>query len=1463
MNSSNYEMLVIARLDKSKSNAEIKKDVRELAGKKYNNVIRIQAQLDKTKIGALKASLKDLTASLGLNDKNLKQFDVMSLSVNKFGQTVAKISAKYVDDQGMMAKATQEVNLTNSEFTKRAKISYKEIKFEAQTFLDTVEDIGINMTSIKNNILPKFVLNKTELATANKAMERLAAVKMKLDAGGKNMTEKELKALTYEAKRAQKQLKGVSDEARIGGKWAMNFGEKLKQAMTGFSLWQIVTNAFFLVKQGIKEAFKATVEFETAMVNFNKVASLTSEELEQVGRSAFQLSKDFGQSGKAAINIMTEYKRAGFSVAESTDLAATSMMLMNVGEVTLSETTDALISVLANYNMEASRSIDVADKLNEVSNKTSATVQGLANGLQRSAGVLSQTGTSLDENLGLLVAGFTTLRNMEKVSTGLITVTTRMKKVKDGEEEMAELTPKLEAQFKRLGLTLLDSTGEFKSTYDILKDLSEIYPELNSLQQANINFLVAGTRQAPVLTAILNDFALAEEAVGVSGNSMGSALKENAIQMESTAKKIEVMKAKWESFWITIIDTKGIKSAVDMAGNLAETLENLSNKSILGFSSLNLILMVTVSLLVAIKREALIAGASRFFAPLAKGALAFLATTKQVIAGQVGLKLAIQTSTLAMNVFYASATLGISVLLGLLVKSIQKNKEYEDSTVAMKEQIGELAVSTRDVSKAKEKFDKDIADTKSMEVLMEATDTLRAKLVKLKEELSYDRAIKNIEDLTEEIVRAEKELTIVGKVPSKTKEQIEEMKRRLENLKLGIKGITDAEAELAKSSSIVNAQKKWEAYTEAMSKAHNIEIGYKGTLEDQVDVFTSLEKKMLDQAETLEDIKDLKQSILNGDKISISQIIELIGKYPELGAQIVNINSSKEAGLAVTRAIFDAEKANYRLKSEEDKKELERLRVKTVARLKELALVGVSKMSKLEELAVDDGSKTYQYGGRDRYVGDKKTNALMDDLNIILNDINNINLIGGILEDTTWESLDTSVKEVVDTAGKLEKIPTAFENMADSIDSLKDRLKKASDQVDEYGDNIEKAINKQKDGIKEVTRLESIRLQEAIDGEKTILDNMKLKDELAKESSDIAEKEQEIIEKQAELASVIVEETDKRNKLQSDYQLKVDAWQKAQERLTNVKKERNTRILENGEWTWQANPKELLDAQDAIDKAKMDADEAQKAIQTAIETANVNIKKANDSIREAQADLEKTLAEQAYKESIRVQEAIIQTKENEKKAYETGQADIVRVIETSLTSLKEIEATNFTERLAQLKTFVSSFNSTMAGQGQSNISVAEPANLSSTTGEAIAQIKALRQTWRDSPDERADIAKKSLDIGNAAGLFRGNDGNWYKDSNKTVKAFSGGGVNDYTGKADLHGTPTKPELILNNQQVGYLFNLIKGGAQNYMSGTKSAVLSGGADGISIGELNITAKNGDTLISLIGEAKAIAKNGFKR
>ena len=59
-------------------------------------------------------------------------------------------------------------------------------------------------------------------------------------------------------------------------------------------------------------------------------------------------------------------------------------------------------------------------------------------------------------------------------------------------EKVDGLTAKLEKDFNRLGLTLYDTDGSLKDTYQILEELAPVYKNLNTEQKAYYTELIAG-----------------------------------------------------------------------------------------------------------------------------------------------------------------------------------------------------------------------------------------------------------------------------------------------------------------------------------------------------------------------------------------------------------------------------------------------------------------------------------------------------------------------------------------------------------------------------------------------------------------------------------------------------------------------------------------------------------------------------------------------------------------------------------------------------------------------------------------------------------------------------------------------------------------------------------------------------------------------------------------------------------
>ena len=123
---------------------------------------------------------------------------------------------------------------------------------------------------------------------------------------------------------------------------------------------------------------------------------------------------------------------------------------------------------------------------------------------------------------------------------------------------------------------MIDSEN-FKSTYDILKELAGVWDELSDIGQANILELIAGKQRGNQVAAILSNWEAAESSLEAAMNSTGSAVQENERYLDSIAGKTAQLQAAFEQLSNTLLNSDVIKffldlgiGATDAANALAE-----------------------------------------------------------------------------------------------------------------------------------------------------------------------------------------------------------------------------------------------------------------------------------------------------------------------------------------------------------------------------------------------------------------------------------------------------------------------------------------------------------------------------------------------------------------------------------------------------------------------------------------------------------------------------------------------------------------------------------------------------------------------------------------------------------------------------------------------------------------------------------------------------------------------------
>ena len=121
----------------------------------------------------------------------------------------------------------------------------------------------------------------------------------------------------------------------------------------------------------------------------------------------------------------------------------------------------------------------------------------------------------------------------------------------------------------------LTENGEYRSTYDILKDIAAQWKNLTSMEQAAIAEALAGNRQQTVLMSIISNFQEASGAMEAMANSSGELRESYATYMESAEAHINQLKAAFESLAQSLFNSDSIKTVVDMLAGMLTTLDNI------------------------------------------------------------------------------------------------------------------------------------------------------------------------------------------------------------------------------------------------------------------------------------------------------------------------------------------------------------------------------------------------------------------------------------------------------------------------------------------------------------------------------------------------------------------------------------------------------------------------------------------------------------------------------------------------------------------------------------------------------------------------------------------------------------------------------------------------------------------------------------------------------------------------
>ena len=149
-----------------------------------------------------------------------------------------------------------------------------------------------------------------------------------------------------------------------------------------------------------------------------------------------------------------------------------------------------------------------------------------------------------------------------------------------GEEtdENVENISKMQGQILNMTggkVNIFDASGNFKSTYEIMKGIAEVWDDLSSIDQANLLETIAGKHRANDVAALLSNWENVEAAVKSASEAEGSAARENAKYVDSIQGRLDKMTTSWQSFANTFMSSDFLKGAISALTSFIEGLEKV------------------------------------------------------------------------------------------------------------------------------------------------------------------------------------------------------------------------------------------------------------------------------------------------------------------------------------------------------------------------------------------------------------------------------------------------------------------------------------------------------------------------------------------------------------------------------------------------------------------------------------------------------------------------------------------------------------------------------------------------------------------------------------------------------------------------------------------------------------------------------------------------------------------------
>lgn len=398
-------------------------------------------------------------------------------------------------------------------------------------------------------------------------------------------------------KSTENQVKGLqrvqSEQINTVNKTTTAFSSLTKQVASYFSAYQMINYSI----RAMKDMCQNVLDVDTAMTELYRITDLTSEQYDKLYSKMTSSAKEYGSSLAEIINSTADWVRLGFDSNNALRLSEITTMYQHVTDLDNTTAVDNLVTAYKGFqdqlleltnNDEAAAIELIADIYDKLGNEFALSAANVGSGLSKAASTLQMAGNSIQESAAMLTGITEVTQDPDKAGNALKILSLRLRGMKGdlealGEDvdENVESLSKMQTQVLNLShgrVNIFKDDGSFKSTYEIMDNIAEIYYDLTDTNRADLLETIAGKNRANDVASLISNWENVEKALVAATNAEGTAAEEQEKWIQSLQGHLEQLGAAWESLSNNFLSSGFLKGLVDGLTSLVNIIDVVMDK---------------------------------------------------------------------------------------------------------------------------------------------------------------------------------------------------------------------------------------------------------------------------------------------------------------------------------------------------------------------------------------------------------------------------------------------------------------------------------------------------------------------------------------------------------------------------------------------------------------------------------------------------------------------------------------------------------------------------------------------------------------------------------------------------------------------------------------------------------------------------------------------------------------------